>query len=264
MITFRLNSQAYTLPTTWADVPAALLPNLVACRLATPTMPLRLQWLQQLAGISPALLCRIPAERLQLLTQLLDWVWETELPGGLLREFKHQGTRFLLVAPDLSNATLAEYAVAEHHLRQFAQAQAIDSLAQMMGIICRPERRGLDRSCPDWDGDEREPFNARLAQDRACSLATVNLGVQQLVLAHFLAGQRHVHALYPQLFSEKKGSAGTGGEAEEGSPLIDLAYSLADQGIFGTFEQTCRENLYTVLEYLDSSRRRQDKSGTQG
>lgn len=255
---FKIKGKPVSVPDTWADVPRDVLPQLVACRLEKPTQALKLRWLQHFTGTTPAVLARIDAEMVRRLAGLLDWIWQGELPGGLMTDFAHEGQRFYLVEPTLNNCTLGEYIVADHHLRQFLQQQQVQSLPQLVAAVCRPERRGLDRTDANWDGDERELFNARIAQDRAGSMATLPIGIQQLVLAHFLAAQTHLFSFYSKLFTTPGG--GSGGHSEEAgtSPLIDLAYSLADAGVFGTFEQVCRENIYTVLEYLESGLRRHE------
>lgn len=255
MTPFRLDGKSYTLPASWHQLTAEQAVATAPARLEpADNTVLRIRLLQQLAGIPRQLLRRMAADDVLLLLGLLDWIWETPLPAGVLPSFEHAGVTYLVPAADLSDLSLAEYALADHHLRQFVLGSQEQELLQLVATLCRPEKKGLDRENPEWDGDAREPYNTQLAQRRAAGFSELALGVRQLVLTHFLAGQQTVQSYYKKLFDQPE-QGGGGAAAVEGSPIIDLAYALADKGVFGDFENTCKQKLYTILEYLDSKRR---------
>jgi hypothetical protein len=106
------------------------------------------------------------------------------------------------------------------------------------------------RSAGQWDGQRREKYNAKLAEGRAKELADAPLGVKIVVLHHFLGAQRFIHRSYKELYKKAEvptGPAPVKPKHSDGTEFLELLASLAERGLYGTYEQVAHTALHTVL-----------------
>jgi hypothetical protein len=254
MYTFRLDGRPHHVPATWAEVkPAqffAAAPHLATDSVAARVAVLR-AWCPQLR---PKDLRRLTPDQLWDVASLVGWAWQQEIDTTGVTEFRHRGIPYALPEPQLLDAEVIEYAVAQIYFHQFAHPQRPQAAAldQLVATLCRPLRADLQhvQRDPLWDGMRRERYNAKLAEGRAVELADAPLGVKIVVLHHFLAAQRFIHRNYKEVF--KKAEAPTGPapakpRGSDGTELLELLASLAERGLYGTYEQTAHTSLHTVL-----------------
>jgi len=251
MLTFRLNGRPYRVPATWAELsPAqffAAAPHLATHSLAARVAVLRL-WCPQLR---PKYLRRLTETQLFDVAAQVGWAWDKLLDTAGITEFSHRGRTYCLPEPRLTDAVFIEYAMAQIYFHQFAhpqrpRAQALD---QLVATLCRPLRPDLAalQQNPAWDGQRRERYNAKLAEGRALELADAPLGVKIVVLHHYLAAQRFLHAAFKEVF--RKAEPGPGGKAKagDGTGLLELLARLAERGLYGPYEATAHTSLHTIL-----------------
>ncbi|MGI4760515.1 MAG: hypothetical protein ACRYF0_07410 [Janthinobacterium lividum] len=186
----------------------------------------------------------------------MAWVWRQPLDTAGVPEFTHRGRTYQLPSPNLLDAVAIAYAMANIYFQQFAHPQRphAPALDQLVATLCRPLRADFKTvsTDPNWDGFRREKYNARLAEGRAGELADAPLGVKIVVLHHFLAAQKFIHAAYKEVF--KQVEVPTGPAAAQAKPrhsngteLLELLASLAERGLYGTYDQVAHTSLHTVL-----------------
>ncbi|MDO7885376.1 hypothetical protein [Hymenobacter cheonanensis] len=256
MQTFRLDGRPHPVPEAWAELTPAQLfaaaPQLGSESLAARLAVLR-AWCPQLKDKHVR---RLTADQLWDVCTLVAWVWRQPLDTTGVREFTHRGRAYELPSPNLLDAVAIEYAMATIYFQQFAHPQRPQAAAldQLVATLCRPLRADLAQVAQDpaWDGFRREKYNAKLAEGRAQELADAPLGVKIVVLHHFLAAQRFIHSAYKEVF--KKAEVPTGPAAAQAKPrhsdgteLLELLASLAERGLYGTYDQVAHTALHTVL-----------------
>ena len=263
MRTFRLNNKPHQVAQTWAELTAAQL-LAIAPHLREDSGPARLHVLRALCpGVPVRLLRKLTDDQLLELLELVGWLWQQEPDYRTVTEFTHQGRTYRLPEPNLLDAVTIEYAMAALFFHQFArpkqpQLTALDSL---VATLCRPLRPALAQlqRDPAWDGQARERYNGKIAEARAREFATLPVGVKIVVLHHFLAAQRFIHAAYKDLFKKSEQVAPDAPPAPprgDGTEFLELVATLAEQGIYGTYEQVTHTSLHTVLFNLAKQARR--------
>ena len=169
--------------------------------------------------------------------------------------FDYNGQTYWLPGPVLDNVVGIEYVSAEHHFKAFAKANptpgALDSL---IATICRPAKKGLDESDPDWDGDVREKYNSKIAERRAVEFKKLPFPTKQLVLQYFIGADTAFHKRYQELYTTNAGSTAGGGRAASFGTL-GILDALAVEGVFGTFDQVCFTPVHTLFFHLLKAKR---------
>jgi hypothetical protein len=266
MRTFRLDSRPYQVPDSWAELtPAqffAAAPHLGQDTVAGRHAVLR-AWCPKLRDKDVR---RLTAEQLWDLLDLVAWAWRTELDTQGVTEFTHRGRTYCLPEPLLKDAVVVEYAMGLVHFHQFAHSTKpqVAALDQLVATLCRPLHADIAalQEDPEWNGQRREKYNGKLAEARAQELADAPLGVKIVVLHHFLAAQRFIHAAYKDLFKkvEPAAPAGPGKPAPprqgDGTEMLELLADVAERGVYGTYEQAAQTQLHTVLFNLAKQARR--------
>jgi hypothetical protein len=260
MIRFFLDEQPYELPSNWAEVPRGVLPAVAVATLQPePTPVLRLQLLRLLCpALPPAHVRRLLAEdRHRLVVGLTEWIWQVKIPAGLLTEFQHAGQAWLLPDASFGDVSLAEYIMVHHQLRTYCRSGAATDLAALLATSCRPPRPAAEAA----DGlGLREKYNGHVCEGRAGTMATAPLWVSLLVLPQLTTGLQRIYEQHRDLFSGGSAQDDNGTGSDEGvRGLIDMAYGLAEQRLFGDFDATCSTAVHTVLDYLDYKRRHAPK-----
>ena len=257
MITFRLNGRPHRVPAAWSELTAAQLlaaaPHLAHDSVSARHLVLR-AWCPKLRDKDVR---RLTSDQLWDVLSLVGWAWKEQLVTDCVREFTHRGRTYRLPEAQLTDGVAIEYAMATLFFHQFAnprqpRAAALD---QLVATLCRPVRAELAalQENPEWDGQAREKYNGKLAEGRAKELADAPLGVKIVVLHHFLAAQRFVHRAYPDLFKKAPEPAPEAGPAPAprkvgtGTEMLELLAHVAEQGLYGTYEQVAHTALHTVL-----------------
>jgi hypothetical protein len=265
MIRFRLNGRPDTLPATWAEVTPAQL-QVAAPHLAHDSVAARLAVVRAWCPkVRPKDVRRLTADQLWDLCAQVGWAWQLE--GAALTQFAHRGRTYLLPEPQLLDAVLVEYALASVYFHQFAKPQApqLTALDQLVATLCRPVAVGVDENDPQWDGQYREKYNAKLAEARARELADLPIALKMVVLHRFLDAERFIHRAYADLFKKPEpageGPAPKAKPTGDGTQVLEVLADLAEQGTYGTYEQASYTRLHTVFFNLakKARRRREDE-----
>jgi hypothetical protein len=267
MQTFRLDDKPHQVAGKWAELTAEQL-LAVAPHLVTETAAGRLAVFRLLCPQVPRkLLRKLTADQLWDLLQLVAWVWREAVDPSALTGFAHRGRHYLLPEPHLADAVAIEYAMAKIYFQQFAHPTrpSTKALDQLVATLCRPARADLAtvRTEPTWDGQRRERYNAKLAEQRALELADAPLSAKIMVLHHFLAAQRYVHVAYRELFKKPEpaaeGQPAAKAPVSDGTEVLELLHGLAETGTYGTWEAVAYTNLHTIFfNQAKAARRRRE------
>jgi hypothetical protein len=260
MIRFRLDGRAHFLPERWSELTG---PQLLAAALylTTDSVAARLAvvraWCPKLRERDVR---KLTPDQLWDVLCLVGWAWQLE--ESALSQFEHRGRVYVLPEPQLLDAVLIEYALASVYFHLFAkptapQPQALD---QLVATLCRPAAAGIDENDPQWDGQRREKYNAKLAEARALELADLPLALKVVVLHRFLAAERFIHRAYVDLYKKPEpvgeGPAPKPRPTGDGTQALEVLAELAEQGTYGTYEQASYTRLHTVFFNLAKKARR--------
>ncbi|MDB5268220.1 MAG: hypothetical protein JWP58_1260 [Hymenobacter sp.] len=259
MIRFRLDGRPHFLPERWGELTGPqllaaapyLLTDSVAARLAVVRA-----WCPKLRDMDVR---RLTSDQLWDVLSLVGWAWQLE--ESALAQFEHRGRVYRLPEPQLLDAVLIEYALASVYFHLFAKPKAPQpqALDQLVATLCRPAAE-VDENDPQWDGQYREKYNAKLAEARARELADLPLAVKVVVLHRFLAAERFIHRNYADLY-QKPAPAGDGPAPKpkptgDGTQALEILAELAETGTYGTYEQASYTRLHTVFFNLAKKARR--------
>ena len=260
MIRFRLDDRPHFLPEGWGELTG---PQLLAAApyLTTDSVAARLAvvraWCPKLRDRDVR---KLTPDQLWDVLCLVGWAWQLE--ESALTQFAHRGRVYLLPEPQLLDAVLVEYALASVYFHLFAKPKAPQpqALDQLVATLCRPAAAGIDENDPQWDGQRREKYNAKLAEARAKELADLPLALKVVVLHRFLAAERFIHRAYADLY-KKPEPAGEGPAPKprptgDGTQALEVLADLAEQGTYGTYEQASYTRLHTVFFNLAKKARR--------
>ena len=260
MIRFRLDGKPHLLPERWAELTGPQL-QAAAPHLAHDSVAARLAvvraWCPKLRDKQVR---RLTPDQLWDLCAQVGWTWKLE--AAALAQFEHRSRVYLLPEPQLLDAVLVEYALASVYFHLFAKPKApqLTALDQLVATLCRPAAVGVDENDPNWDGQRRERYNAKLAEARALELADLPLAVKCVVLHRFLDAERFLHRAYADLF-RKAEPAGEGPAPKpkptgDGTQVLEVLAELAENGTYGTYEQASYTRLHTVFFNLAKKARR--------
>lgn len=262
MIRFRLDGRPHFVPDGWGEATNAQL-LAAAPHLATDSVAARLAvvraWCPKLRDRDVR---KLTADQLWDVCALVGWAWKLE--GAAITQFEHRGRTYLLPEVNLLDAVLVEYALASVYFHLFAKPKApqLSALDQLVATLCRPAAVGIDENDPAWDGQRREKYNAKLAEARALELADLPIALKMVVLHRFLEAERFIHRAYADLFKKQEPVVAGDEPAPkpkptgDGTQVLEVLADLAEQGTYGTYEQTSFTRLHTVFFNLAKKARR--------
>lgn len=252
---FKILTQKFSLPEKWADLSAAQL-RTIAPYLLQPLddYVMRVKVLLLLAPVlSHKRLRQMGQSDSEFLVRQLEWIWTTPMDACPILSFEWEGVEYWLPDPVFDNLVGIEFVSAEFHFKQFAREKPVPgALDALLATICRPAKKGLDETDPEWDGDKREKYNSKIAERRALHFKKLPLPIKQLVLQFFIGADRAFHARYQELYKAPSG----GGKGKQNSfGTLGILDALAVEGVFGTFEQVCFTNVHTLFFHLLKAKR---------
>ena len=210
----------------------------------------RMDLLVLLLGISPALALRITpvqwleifwltdfllGERLEFTRQLLPW----------LRPGRWPARRLWGPQSNLANVRFLEFVFADSYFVAWAQQGELRWLHQLVAVLYRPQRFYYRPTSATYQGDRREEFNENLLDARAARVARLPQA-QLLAVATWYRGCRHaLEQRYPLVFAPAQQEEAASQAGGWGHVLREMSGQA-----FGSFEETGRQHLHTVLAKL--------------
>lgn len=250
MIDLKIDGKPYQLPDSWNELTENQLLHLVMYLYADAKNPnVRMSVFKILLPLKPALLRAIHPEDIFRLQEACRWIWEKPLEQKILQEFKFEGKTYLLPEANFENVCLIEYAMADFYTKAFSRPNPdFSSLELLVATLCRPEAPGLNMDDPEWNGDQREKYNSKIAERRAQAFSRLPMQIKIIVLYYFLSAQKSLQEQYHEIYEhpEEKTKRATG----PNFGWIEAIDNLAEEGTFGDWEKTAYANLHTICFHL--------------
>ena len=157
-------------------------------------------------------------------------------------------------ADSLSNVRFLEFVFADSYFVAYASSQEQQYLDRLLAVLYRPQRWPHRPRAADYGGDRRQEFNENLVESRLARVAALR-PAEKLAVLTWYRGCRHALELrFPLVFTpanEETASRQAGG--------WDYVLREMSGQAFGSFEETGRQHLHTVLAKMeDDSARAQE------
>ncbi|GAB3256125.1 hypothetical protein GCM10027347_17740 [Larkinella harenae] len=257
----QIGSETFRMPQAWADCSSAQILDLLPLTLTDldkldPGQRAKIKYeaARRLLQAPEDLLDQLDAAQRWRLMRLAGWVFTERIRHKPFESFEVQGVSYHLFAENFADTSAIEIAMANMQYLAYARRESPNPQAvyQLVATLCRPLRKDLARAkkSVDWNGDSREAYNTILAEERAVVFEKkkLPLGVIMGVLQYFEFTnnrflERYKHAYEPADDDEEP-------LYPDGRGLITTFMDVAKTGVFGEFDQVCRQNGHTVWMFL--------------
>lgn len=178
-------------------------------------------------------------------SKVIDWIFsidKIDLTRNVWRKYKG----FVGPADGLQNLSLEEFSFADFHFRQFLTTQDMGELNKLVAILWR-EKQTISVDSIDFKNDERIPFNSYAITKKSSSFCKADLRFKWFVFFFFYGCRNQIVKTFPETFNGGKDNA-------QGLDIgwIKVMFDLAGNK-FGTLKETSKEDLTTILLYLEDS-----------
>ena len=200
------------------------------------------------------------------LTSLIDsFIEEFEKDHQLVKSFKLISTRnfvprilnYFGPRDGFENLTFCEYRIARNYYRQYIETTDETFLNYLIAVLYRPSKpfTFIRKWFESWNGETRIPFmsnsNPLSLDKRAKALLKVPFHIRYCVFLYFSGCEQFLKSGKPVVdgieldFSQLYSDADSSDKANVG--MVGLLYNLSESGVFGSIEQTDKQNLWDVL-----------------
>ncbi|GAB3892432.1 hypothetical protein GCM10028803_05250 [Larkinella knui] len=262
MKNIQIGTKSFTMPEGWAECTPEQIQALLPLQLVDPdtTSPgssalLKFAAAKMLLSASEKLLEQLNASQKWRLMRLASWVFTTKIQAKPFDSFTFDGITYLLPEGGFSNTSAIEIAMANINYIAYVRKDqpVIHAVFQLVATLCRPIRPDAQtfKSSTDWNGDLRELYNTVLSDERAKVFQEKNLpiGVVMAILQYFEFTNNRFLEGYKLAYepSEDQDEAPL---YENGEGLVTTFMDIAKLGVFGDFENVCKQNGHTVWLFL--------------
>ena len=246
-------------PTEWRELKKADALWLVArfAHLLKPSYDFRLRFLMQLLNIqwwrffTLKKLMNLPVEQISYMTGLVNWVFPIDKITLTTNFYKTKWVPFAkLIGPadKLENLTLAEFSFADHYFRQYMATQDIIELDKLCAVLWRKKAAAVSVDTAEYKNDTRILFNSYAIKKNALRFKFTSKLFKFFVLMYFWGSRNVFVADYPNVFNGANDKKSASLDIGWVSVMFELAGSK-----FGTLEETSKQDLTTILLYLENS-----------
>ncbi|RAJ92209.1 hypothetical protein LX87_05177 [Larkinella arboricola] len=270
MKTIQIDTKTFQMPQSWEECTPEQIQALLPLQLLQPSdrkdgasavmkdaaaeAVLKYSAAKVLLGAPSTLLEQLTTEQKWRLMRLARWVFTTKIQAKPFEKFTFQGVDYWLPESGFSNTSAIEIAMANINYLAYVRNDlpSIRAVFQLVATLCRPARKDAQawRKSTDFNGDIRQAYNTIHADERAKLFQAQNLpvGVVMAVLQYFEYTNNR--------FLENYKLAYDPAEVDEpplyqnGEGLITTFMDIAKLGVFGDFDQVCKQNGHTVWLFL--------------
>jgi hypothetical protein len=205
-----------------------------------------------ICDVPPLLLASLAPWQYAQLHPLTDWLWDTPLTTPIIPQFEHAGQTWQLPAAELldPNFHYIEWDHLDTFLAQFYQGDA-DMLPQICAILARPDR---------------ERFDAQKLDTYAASLSSLPQPLACYLLLLATGCSKHIRDQFAILWELDEDANESSADYSFASSTDDIdfgwtgaAFSIAEAGAFGKFDEVLHTDAYTILYYI-SWKKQQDRT----
>lgn len=224
----------------------------------------KVQLLCSLTGLEQQTLNKLTAAQAGRLLNCVAWAKAAKVTEKKpFVSFDFAGVRYVLPAENLADTSSIELAMCTiYHLAFGREVQANrKAIFSIIATICRPERADLAkfRKSAEWNGDVREEYNSRVAEERALAFEKMPFGLCKAIFDYWVAMAEKFWKRYESML----------GETDEdpmylnGEGQVTMLMDIAEMGVFGNFEAVCKQNVHTVFIFLKDKKLKAERMARQ-
>jgi hypothetical protein len=243
MRVIKIAKEKYYCPTGWHEVSAQKAMALSPMLIVRPEdkFYLRLAALQVLSGIPFMYFRLMSAEALRDLCDLISWI-DQPLLKPIRTKIRIGFTNYYSPAENMTNMSAVEYQFCDFKLTKLGQAKNPEQIIDLIiSALYRPHGSGFTST------DYREAFDMERVKANARHISKMKPEDKVIILTWFICCHQAMYKRYKVIF-DKTGSE-TESSKESNSGLMGLFFTIAETGIFGTFEQVLNTNIHTLFTY---------------
>lgn len=252
-----LNGRRKDVAATWNELNRAQLLELMPVLYGqfTDHYQQKIELLAILFGINRLFALRITAVQFCQILWMTDFLigehvglTEQQLPSVRPRWY---GRKLYGPASGFDNLRFLEFVFADSYFVAYSQSQEVKYLHQLLAVLYRPQRARYRPSAADYGGDRREDFNENLVDERVAEVARLS-SAEQLAILTWYRGCRHALELqYELVFTPANETQAADNPGGWGYVLREMSGAA-----FGSFEETGRQHLHTVMAKMEDDTRR--------
>lgn len=263
MITIDWNKKQYTFPEQWDELTEKQF--LVVTRRMGKLLfetevteqdlyAQRIIALQEMLGVPLFEFKKLLSSEIVELLDLLDFTKKVDINKQLIPKVSLRCglfKRMNLIGPKagLDTSTFDEFIMADTYFVNISEKKSFDQAYYLFAFLYRPKRKNLEafKASDEWDGDEREPFNATKCMERV-ELLKKYLPKEYLVATmYFYWGFREKNLLvYKTLFPAPKEDEETPAKKKHSYGWADTRLELSGHK-FGNFQETGNVNWRNII-----------------
>lgn len=258
----QIEDATFQFKTDWSEIPPDLLLRLAPLLFTGERAAAQAAIVPLITDTPSTLLIQLEDWQYAQLHPLTDWLWDTPLTTPIIPRFEHEGQTWHLPAAELLDPNFAyiEWDHLDTFLARFFQGET-ELLPQICAVLARPAGGHLPPS-----GGLRGAFDAQKLDAYATSLRSLPHPLTCSLLLFATGCQRHIRSQFAILWEkdDDEPEANSDYAFPSGTDDIDFgwtgaAFSIAEAGAFGKFDEVLHTDAYTILYYL-SWKKQQDRT----
>jgi hypothetical protein len=255
-----LNGRRKAVAATWNELSRNELLQLVPVlyRHFTDPTQQKIELLAILFGINRLFALRFTAVQFCQILWMTDFLLgeHVELTEQLLPSVRPRWYRRKLYGPTsgLGNMRFLEFVFADSYFMAYNQDHDIQWLHKLLAVLYRPQRARYQPNAVNYGGDRRQDFNENLIDERVAEVAKLSPAEQLAILTWYRGCRYALELEFPGVFTPAHETQATENPGGWGYVLREMSGAA-----FGSFEETGRQHLHTVLAKMEDDTRRAEE-----
>jgi hypothetical protein len=253
-----IEDATFNFRSSWSEITPDLLLRLTPLLFTGERAAAQAAIIPLICDVPPLLLASLAPWQYAQLLPLTNWLWDTPLTTPIIPHFEHTGETWHLPAAELLDPDFhyVEWDHLDTFLARFFQGDA-DVLDQLCATVARPADDPLG---------SRGRFDAQRLDTHAELLKTLPIPSKLYLLLFAWGCSRHIRSQFAILWEPDEDANESSNDYQFASSSDDIdfgwtgaAFSIAEAGAFGKFDEVLHTDAYTILYYL-SWKKQQDRT----
>ncbi len=269
MNTVTFNKRTYQMPSSWDEITGDDLIQ-VAPLIFGPPETLMTRKGTALTVLLPAVMkyySRLTDFQKWDLFQTVDWLFADFTGRSVVRRFMHKDVEYHMPEDNLKKESIIAFAFADDYFQRFMNTRDPTWLDRVFGCLARQAGSEAFPALQRVEGDPREHFSTSRGHERAAAFADLDQGIKNALLLYWMGSKKYIHKQYEVLFKQKEELTAEPKKKDFGRKKvpkpdygwIGVIYDLAEQKVFGDFDQVKHQFLHTCCYYLTRKKYEQEE-----
>jgi hypothetical protein len=247
-----IEDATFNFRSSWSEITPDLLLRLTPLLFTGERPAAQAALVPHICDVPPLLLSSLAPWQYAKLHPLTDWLWDTPLTTPIIPHFEHAGQTWQLPAAELLDPDFhyVEWDHLDTFLARFFQGET-EVLPQLCATLARPNR---------------ERFDAQKLDQYAAALSQLSPPLTLSLLLFAWGCSRHIRSQFAILWEPDEDANESSADYSFASSTDNIdfgwtgaAFSIAEAGAFGKFDEVLHTDAYTILYYL-SWKKQQDRT----